>query len=425
MRTRGPRLGELLEDRGWITREQLLRALRNQKVVGGKLGTCLLEIDALSEEALLKALAEQQKVPFATPDDLRGIPDDALRLVPAKVARRLLVLPFKASGAAAYVALLDARDLGTLDELAFVTGRRVRPHVSTEVRLIEAIEKHYGGEASPRIAKLLDRLNRARYLWGGQAEATATPPPREMLQWDPKLSRPPAPDPAPQVDLGPSFASTVGLELPAVELIAPEPAPPPPPLVQPEPSPVAVAQPPPPAPAAASPPPALAAASPRLSVEAAEARLLNPSDRDDVGRALLDFAAGRARRAILFKLHRDEASFWMGAGEGADRTPLESFQIRLGPPSFFVTLQSGAALLRGPLAEVPSHAEITARLGGEVSSDLLLLPVRVRDRLVGVLWVEPRAGGFAPADLADLQRFAAKAAIAFELCIMRAKLKRA
>ena len=40
------KLGQLLVARGWITVQQLTRALQNQSVVGGRLGSCLLEIDA-------------------------------------------------------------------------------------------------------------------------------------------------------------------------------------------------------------------------------------------------------------------------------------------------------------------------------------------------------------------------------------------
>src|SRR5690606_33142985 len=83
MTVRGPRLGELLERRGTLSREQLLRALRHQKVVGGKLGTCLLEIDALAEDELLRALGEQHGVPFAAPDDLRNVAADVRTVVPA------------------------------------------------------------------------------------------------------------------------------------------------------------------------------------------------------------------------------------------------------------------------------------------------------------------------------------------------------
>ena len=142
MRTAPARLGELLEKHGQLTREQLLRALRNQKVLGGRLGTSLLEIEAITEEQLCSALAEQFGVPCATPEDLRGIPDDVLELIPAKVARRCQAIAFHASATQVKVALADARNLAHQDEISFVVGKRIRWHVAPELRLIEALEKH-------------------------------------------------------------------------------------------------------------------------------------------------------------------------------------------------------------------------------------------------------------------------------------------
>ena len=38
------KLGEHLVERGWVRRTDLLRALNHQQQVGGRLGTCLLEM---------------------------------------------------------------------------------------------------------------------------------------------------------------------------------------------------------------------------------------------------------------------------------------------------------------------------------------------------------------------------------------------
>ena len=57
------KLGQLLVARGWITVQQLTRALTTQSVVGGRLGTCLLEMDALSEDLCSRASSEQHGVP--------------------------------------------------------------------------------------------------------------------------------------------------------------------------------------------------------------------------------------------------------------------------------------------------------------------------------------------------------------------------
>jgi hypothetical protein len=421
----------VLESQRLVTREVLLRALRNQKVVGGKLGTCLLEIDALPEDALLRALALQQGVDAVGADDLRGIGEEVVRLVPAKVARRLVAVPFRGSGTSAHVALLDARDLAALDELAFVSGRRIRPYVATEVRILEALEKHYGFDCPPRISKLLDKLNRQRFLWPAaepEVETTLAVPDPEVLRWDPRLGGPrdrgdfethptlapeePARVPTlavPESEIAAAAAAGAALVSGAATAT---PAAVSSPAVPPQDAP-AVRQ--------AGGPPAPPAP---LSFEGAENRLLDPRDRDDVARTLLEFAAVRARRALLFKVQREEVAAWMAEGD-LDRARFAAYRVGLGRPSLFALLQGGAPMARGPLAPMPAHAELRAALRGPAASDGLAVPVRLKERLVAVLYAEPASGAFPAEVVQDLQRLAAKAAIAFELCIMRAKLRRA
>jgi GAF domain-containing protein len=178
-------------------------------------------------------------------------------------------------------------------------------------------------------------------------------------------------------------------------------------------------------PTAPSPDPIAPPPPPVLSFEEAERRLLNPTERDDVGRALLEFGVGHARRAILFRIHRDEVAGWMAAGEGLDTDSLLAYRGALDRPSVFFTLHRGAPLIRGPLSDLPAHEPLRAALAGQTAIDALALPITVRDRLVAVLYLEPRGTAFAPTEVAGLQRLTAKAAIAFELCIMRSKLRRA
>src|SRR5690606_26614764 len=110
-------------------------------------------------------------------------------VVPAKVAKGRFAVPVRASSTQVEVAMIDTRDLAALDELAFVTGRRVRPLIASEARVFEALEKYYGLEAPTRFSKLVDRLNRARFLWGAREK----PKPADQLQWDPAIGiRPPA-----------------------------------------------------------------------------------------------------------------------------------------------------------------------------------------------------------------------------------------
>ncbi len=167
------KLGQLLVARGWITVQQLNRALQNQGVVGSRVGTCLLEMEALSEENLLKGLSEQLGVPAVGLDDLRGVPDEVLALLPDKIARRCRAVPFRLVGSRLDVAMMEPRNLAAQDEIAFASGKRVNVHVAHELRIVEALERYYREESPSRLSLLAERLNRARYFW--EREKTAEP----------------------------------------------------------------------------------------------------------------------------------------------------------------------------------------------------------------------------------------------------------
>jgi len=167
------KLGQLLISRGWINLPQLTRALKTQSVVGGRLGTCLLEMDILTEEQLAKGLSDQLGLPGATVEQLRSVPEEVRGVLPAKVARRCHAVPFQLIGNRLDVAMLDPRNLTGHDEIAFASGRRVRVHVAPELRIFEALERYYDEECPSRFTLLLDRLNRARYLWSETKDSEA------------------------------------------------------------------------------------------------------------------------------------------------------------------------------------------------------------------------------------------------------------
>ncbi|MEO6325659.1 MAG: hypothetical protein ABIT01_09650 [Thermoanaerobaculia bacterium] len=191
-------LGDLLVGAKALTTEQREKALQHQKAQkGGRFGTALMEIGVLPEELLLRALSVQRQVPPASALDLSEIRPDILRLVPAKLAARLHAIPFRRIGRDLLLAMRDPSDLPAVDEVSFLTGLPIKPHVALEFRLQLALAKHYNldpGERNQRIAKKLDQAREA-------AQAPAPPPaptpesrvaPRTMSG---AFVRPPAPPP--------------------------------------------------------------------------------------------------------------------------------------------------------------------------------------------------------------------------------------
>jgi len=96
-------------------------------------------------------------VPCATPEDLRGIPDDVLELLPAKVAKRCHAVAFQASSTQVKVALIEARNLAFQDEISFVaTGGAKAFGISLWDRSENA--ETYSRETYPEVVKLLAKF---------------------------------------------------------------------------------------------------------------------------------------------------------------------------------------------------------------------------------------------------------------------------
>jgi hypothetical protein len=398
-RPAAPKLGELLETRGKLDREGLFRAMRQQRAAGGRLGTALIELELVSEDDLLHVLSDQLKLPFASPEDFRAISEEATKLIPVKIARARMAVPLRASGSKLDVAMVDPKDLAALDELAFVSGRRIRPHVSTELRIHEGLARCYGVDIPSRFVKLLDHQNRARFLW---APHTEEPAPEETI--------------AAPVEPAPLPVAPPPLPIPPPQPIAPPPQPlPPPQAVAPPATPAAAL--------AAEPSQAPSAGSGSIGFEEAERLLNEPADRDAVATVLLDFIAPRFERAVLLMVRRDEATGWVGTGAGESADPA-SIRISLEEPSVLQALRDGASSHRGGLAPLPAHGGLDRWLSASNAIDLLALPLRVRERLVGAIFVANQGVPFDPGAVDELQRMATKASMALELLVLRQKLRR-
>ncbi|HEV7670382.1 MAG TPA: hypothetical protein VGS22_17830 [Thermoanaerobaculia bacterium] len=497
------KLGQLLISRGWINLPQLTRALKNQSVVGGRLGTCLLEMDVLTEEQLAKGLAEQLGLPGATIEQLRSVPEEVRGVLPAKVARRCHAVPFQLSGNRLDVVMLDPRNLSGHDEVAFASGRRVRVHVAPELRIFEALERFYNEECPSRFTLLLDRLNRARYLWNEEKSEEPAPVEepipnrrRSALGLDRFPDLPilgPERKPGPLLDLpvtakksatdifplvrplgsgpppGPARPATpVGKPTASQETARP-PAPPPrpaEPLVRAAPAP-RVAPPAPPAPAqVAAPPPApaptvarviplteaeradlaRAEAAPSLAVEPpipvsapAPAPVQNPpatldeltgaleatTDRDDLAHLMLAFLVRRFDRAALFQVARGQVVAWLAMGKNVDSEAFGKYRVGLDQPSVFLNLDRGNSLYLGPLPPMPAHRELAKAWGGALPQRACMLPIRIGNRLVAVLYADGDDTSWSGFGIDVLNRLGADFAAALERCIRQRRGKTA
>ena len=103
------RIGEILVGGRAISAEVRDRALAQQLRSKGRFGTALLELGAIREDLLLRALSVQHGTAPATAGELAEIRPDILRLVPAKLATSLFVVPFKRLGRTLHLAMRDPK----------------------------------------------------------------------------------------------------------------------------------------------------------------------------------------------------------------------------------------------------------------------------------------------------------------------------
>lgn len=136
------RLGEMLVRANLITPEQLDEALALQKTTGGRIGSILVKLGYVSEEQIASYLGRQYGVP---PVDLsKGAIDPAiLKLVPAEVARKHLLIPLGRSGNILTVAMADPSNIVAIDEVRFITGHTIQPMVAPDTSIQNALNKYY------------------------------------------------------------------------------------------------------------------------------------------------------------------------------------------------------------------------------------------------------------------------------------------
>lgn len=136
-------LGKILLRQKLVTPEELAELLEKQRdAPGERLGSQAVDSGAVDEVDMLRALSEQHGLPGI---DLAQtvIPLENLKLIPHDIARQYLILPFSVKDEHLFLAMADPSDTRVVDEIEFVTGRKVFPYVAVSSSLQRTIAKAY------------------------------------------------------------------------------------------------------------------------------------------------------------------------------------------------------------------------------------------------------------------------------------------
>jgi len=137
-------IGKILLRQRALTPEQLDRALAEQK--GQRLASRLAADGTISDVTALKALSEQHGIPGIDLTQICLKLDD-LELLPREIAEKHLILPVLVRDDRLFIAMANPREKKVIDELEFVTGKKVYPYVALDAALARVIEEAYSRKA--------------------------------------------------------------------------------------------------------------------------------------------------------------------------------------------------------------------------------------------------------------------------------------
>lgn len=140
------RVGDILIAEGALTREQLERALVEQKSAGKMIGEVLVSQGVISPGALVRAVSKVMGLQGCV---LRhGLIDPSLikSLISAEECARLKVIPMFRVGDTLTVAMSEPQNLPALDRIRELTNCKVRPVLALESNVLEFVNRYARGD---------------------------------------------------------------------------------------------------------------------------------------------------------------------------------------------------------------------------------------------------------------------------------------
>jgi len=136
------RLGEILIEQNSITRDQLKKALEEQKGTDALLGEMLIKLKFLSEEDIVIALATQFNFPYLPIDNFE-VNSHAVRSVPVELVKKYLFMPIDKIKSILTVVMADPANEEAIHEIEQASSCRVQAFVATVTEIKKSIKRHY------------------------------------------------------------------------------------------------------------------------------------------------------------------------------------------------------------------------------------------------------------------------------------------
>jgi len=395
------KIGELLLERGLVTPLQLDKALKTQLILGGHLGTCLIELGYVDEGEFGRNLAELHGLRYATPEALQQLAPQIVRIFSWKMAEKYQAIPIKLEDKTLHLAVIDPRNLGRLSAL---TGYKIVPWIAPEFRVYEAMETYYDVQRRPRYIKLCNDLANP-----DPPTATDDEPPARSKEVGPASqtevkSAQPRRRTLTATDMGEKYGYGRSWREVADELFegdreedrSEEDQPPTPERPR-------------------------AVSSSKDANSDVYHRLSRAESSNELSRIVLNHFADRAATCIMFTVKSETASIWDWQGFELSRARVPSLMFPVTSGSIFA-LMLGDGQYRGQVPDKPECKWFYSGLRLEVPEQILLVPVYLDDRLVSIVYADGGATGKIRGTTGSYLKLAQRLSLALKMLILKMKI---
>lgn len=166
-------VGRLAVEAGLITDQQLALAIYEQEKSGKLLPDLLQELYGLGAEAVQYLQAEDAGIEKVDLARVR-VDQEALKKVPSQFALEHKLIPISLAQNRLTVAMANPFELASLDQLQFMTRLYIDARYAPESKIMEAIEKYYGGRVRGTVQPE-EKKEKESYTGAQEGEETVGP----------------------------------------------------------------------------------------------------------------------------------------------------------------------------------------------------------------------------------------------------------
>jgi type IV pilus assembly protein PilB len=141
-KTVNKQLGEILVEKGIISRTKLEEVLIYQKEKGVLFGEALVQLQLATEEDVVQALTCQYGFPYLPLSNYEIAPE-VVAIVPFHLCKQYGLVPIDKIGRSLTLAMSNPLNMQALEDVEKITGCSVQAFVSTATDINSAIKRYY------------------------------------------------------------------------------------------------------------------------------------------------------------------------------------------------------------------------------------------------------------------------------------------